>query len=149
MTHSLKARIQEDMKTAMRAKDSERLGTIRLLLAAIRQREIDELIELTDADVLNIIRKMIKQRLDSYTQFQAAHREALALKEQKEIDLLSGYLPQQMSDAEIDAAIQAAIAKTNAKSMQEMGKVIAILKEQLVGRADIAKVSAKVKDLLA
>jgi len=148
MTSPLKNRIQDDMKTAMRAKDSERLGVIRLLLAAMKQREVDERIELTDIDIINIINKMIKQRLDSITQFQAANRIDLATKEQKEIDVLSTYLPKQMSEAEIDAAIQTAIEQTQAKSMQEMGKVMALLKQQLAGRADLAKVSAKIKNLL-
>lgn len=144
----LKNRIQEDMKTAMRAKDSERLGVIRLLLAAMKQREVDERIDLTDMDIINIINKMNKQRLDSSSQFLAANRQDLAIKEQKEIEILDEYLPQQLSEPEIDIAIQAAIAGTKASSMQEMGKVMGVLKEQLAGRADIAKVSAKVKSIL-
>src|SRR5262245_43939951 len=109
MSSELKQRIQEDMKTAMRAKDSNRLGTIRLLLAAMKQREVDERIELTNADIVNIINKMIKQRLDSSAQFQTANRQDLVAKEQKEIEILTGYLPQPMSESEIDIAIQAAI----------------------------------------
>lgn len=145
---SLKARITEDMKNAMRAKDSERLGTIRLLLAAMKQREVDERIELSDLDIINIINKMIKQRLDASSQFQANNRPDLVAKEQKEIEILSSYLPQPLSEAEIDIAIQKAIEYTKARSVQEMGKIMAILKMELAGRADIAKVSAKVKDLL-
>jgi uncharacterized protein len=149
MASQLKNRIQEDMKTAMRAKDSERLGVIRLLLSAMKQREVDERIELTDIDIINIINKMIKQRLDSSTQFQAANRLDLLAKEQQEIATLNGYLPQQMDEAEINAAIQSAIERTQAKTMQEMGKVMAVLKEELAGRADMAKVSAKVKSILS
>lgn len=145
---SLKARITEDMKNAMRAKDSERLGTIRLLLAAMKQREVDERVELFDLDIINIINKMIKQRLDASAQFQVSNRPDLVAKEQKEIEILSSYLPQQMSEAEIDIAIQKAIENTKARSVQDMGKVIALLKVELAGRADIVKVSAKVKDLL-
>lgn len=136
------------MKTAMRAKDSERLGVIRLLLAAMKQREVDERIDLTDMDIINIINKMNKQRLDSSSQFLVANRQDLVIKEQKEIEILNEYLPQQLSEPEIDIAIQAAIASTKASSMQEMGKVMGVLKEQLAGRADIAKVSAKVKSIL-
>ena len=145
---SLKARITEDMKNAMRAKDSERLGTIRLLLAAMKQREVDERVELSDLDIINIINKMIKQRLDASAQFQVSNRFDLVAKEQKEIEILSSYLPHQMSEAEIDIAIQKAIENTKARSVQDMGKVIALLKMELAGRADIVKVSAKVKDLL-
>lgn len=148
MASTLKQLIQEEMKTAMRARDSERLGVIRLLLAAMKQREVDERIELSDTDILNIINKMIKQRLDSCAQFKTGGRQDLVDKEQKEIDVLNSYLPQQLTEAEIDAAIQNAFQTTQAKSMAEMGKVMAILKEQLAGRADIAKVSAKVKNRL-
>lgn len=147
-TDSLKNRIVEDMKAAMRAKESERLITIRMLLAAIKQREVDERITLTDLDIINIINKMIKQRLDSIAQFQIANRTDLAGKEQKEIDILSSYLPQQMAEAEIDLAIQTAMENVKPASVQEMGKVMNVLKTQLAGRADIAKVSAKVKKLL-
>ncbi len=137
------------MKTAMRAKDVERLSVIRLLLAAMKQREVDERIELSDMDIINIINKMIKQRLDSSAQFLVANRQDLVAKEQKEIEVLSTYLPQQLSEPEIDAAIQTAIENTKARNMQEMGKVMALLKEQLAGRADMAKVSAKVKNRLS
>jgi uncharacterized protein len=148
MASQLKNRLTEDMKAAMRAKDSERLSVIRLALTAIKQREVDERIELTDLDIINIINKMIKQRLDSSAQFHTANRQDLAIKEQKEIEVLNDYLPQQLSEAEIDIAIQAAIDRTQSKSMQDMGKVMAVLKEELAGRADIAKVSAKVKSIL-
>lgn len=137
------------MKTAMRAKDVERLGVIRLLLAAMKQREVDERIELSDTDIINIINKMIKQRLDSSAQFQVANRQDLVVKEQKEMEVLNTYLPQQMSEPEIDVAIQTAIENTKARGMQEMGKVMTLLKEQLAGRADMAKVSAKVKNRLS
>ncbi len=147
-TDSLKNRIVEDMKAAMRAKESERLITIRMLLASIKQREVDERITLTDLDIINIINKMIKQRLDAIAQFQIANRTDLAGKEQKEIDILTAYLPQQMAEAEIDLAIQTAMENVRPASVQEMGKVMNVLKTQLAGRADIAKVSAKVKKLL-
>ncbi len=137
------------MKTAMRTKDVERLSAIRLLLAAIKQREVDERIELSDMDIINIINKMIKQRLDSSAQFLVANRQDLVAKEQKEIEVLGAYLPQQLSEPEIDVAIQTAMENTNARNMQEMGKVMALLKEQLAGRADMAKVSAKVKNRLS
>lgn len=149
MTSLLKNRIQEDMKTAMRTKDSQRLSVIRMLLAAMKQKEVDERVELSDIDIINIINKMIKQRLDAIAQFQTANRSDLVVKEQQEVDVLSSYLPQQMGEAEIDLAIQTAIEQTQAKSMQEMGKVMSLLKDQLAGRADIAKVSAKVKSILS
>ena len=142
---SLKAQITEDMKAAMRAKDVARLSAIRLLLAAMKQREVDERIELSDADVLGIIEKMLKQRRDSVTQFEAGGRQDLADVEKFEIGVLSGYMPQQLAEAEIAAEVGAAIAATNAKAMQEMGKVMALLKPKLAGRADMARVSAMVK----
>ena len=134
---TLKQQITEDMKTAMRAKDTARLGAIRLLLAAMKQREVDERIELTDTDVVTIIEKMIKQRRDSITQFEAAQRQELADAEKFEISVLQTYMPQPMSEAEVSAAVTAAIASSSAKSPQEMGKVIALLKPQLAGRADM------------
>ncbi len=150
---TLKARITEDMKNAMRAHDAARLGTIRMLLAAIKQREVDERIELGDADVLAVIEKMTKQRKDSIAQFEAGHREDLAAKERAEIEVLHGYLPAQASDAEIDAEIAAALAAvketSGAAGMAGMGKVMAILKPKLAGRADMGAVSAKVKARLA
>jgi len=145
----LKLQITEDMKASMRAKDTARLGAIRLLLAAIKQREVDERIELTDADVIAIIDKMIKQRRDSISQFEAAARQELADAEKFEISVLQTYMPQQMSEAEVVAAVADAIASSGAKSPQEMGKVIALLKPQLAGRADMGKVSALVKAQLS
>ena len=137
------------MKTAMRAKDTARLSAIRLLLAAMKQREVDERIELSDTDVVAIIDKMMKQRRDSFSQFEAAGRKDLADIEQFEMTVLQGYMPQQLSTAEIDAAIESAVSASGAKSAQEMGKVMAILKPLLAGRADIAKASAQVKARLA
>ena len=146
---TLKLRITEDMKVAMRAKDTARLSTIRLLLAAMKQREVDERIELTDADVLAIIDKMVKQRRDSITQFEAGKRQDLADAEKTEVAVLQGYLPQQLTEAEIDAAITAAIAATGAAGPAGMGKVMGELKARLAGRADMTAVSAKVKGRLA
>lgn len=148
-TMSLKQQISEDMKTAMRARDTARLGAIRLLLAAIKQREVDERIELSDTDVITIIDKMIKQRRDSITQFEAAGRQELADAEKFEISVLQSYMPQPMSEAEVAAAVAEAIAASGARSPQEMGKVIALLKPRLAGRADMGKVSAQVKASLS
>ena len=142
---TLKERITEDMKNAMRAKQTARLSTIRLLLAAMKQREVDERITLTDADVLSIIDKMIKQRKDSITQFQAGGRNDLVASETAEVEVLSAYLPQQLSDAEVGALIDAAIAKTGAAGIAGMGKVMAELKPQIAGKADMGKVSGMVK----
>ena len=142
---TLKTQITEDMKTAMRAKDAARLSTIRLLLAAIKQREVDERIELTDADVLSVIEKMLKQRTDSIAQFEAGRREDLAAIERAEIAVLKAYMPAPLADAEIDAEVIAAIASTGAAGMAGMGKVMAVLKPKLAGRVDMAAVSAKVK----
>jgi hypothetical protein len=146
---TLKARVTEDMKDAMRAKDSARLSTIRLLLAAIKQREVDERIELADADVLAVVDKMIKQRRDSIAQFEAGHRQDLADAERAEIVVLQAYLPAQLSDAEIDAEIGAAIAATGAVGLAGMGKVMGVLKPRLAGRADLGAVSAKIRARLA
>ena len=142
---TLKARITDDMKDAMRAKDADRLSTIRLLLAAIKQREVDERKELADAEVLVVIDRMIKQRRDSIVQFAAGNRPDLADKEKAELDLLATYMPQPLGDAEIDAMIAAAVAKVGASGPAAMGKVMAELKPQLAGRADLGAVSAKVK----
>jgi len=142
---TLKARITEDMKAAMKAHDAARLGTIRLLQAAIKQREVDERIELADADVLAILDKMVKQRKDSIAQFEAGHRKDLADAERAEIAVLQAYLPQPLSAAEIDALIDEAIAATGAAGLPGMGKVMAILKPKLAGRADLAAASAQVK----
>lgn len=146
---NLTQQIREDMKTTMRAKDSVRLGTIRLLLAAIKQREVDERIELSDADVIAVINKMIKQRRDSITQFEAAARQELADIEKVEISVLQTYMPQPMTEAEVEIAVNDAIASSGVQSAQEMGKVIALLKPKLAGRADMSKVSALVKARLS
>jgi uncharacterized protein YqeY len=146
---NLKQQISEDMKTAMRARETARLGAIRLLFAAIRQREIDERFELSDADVIAIINKMIKQRRDSITQFEAAGRQELADIEIFEINVLQTYMPQPMDEAEVAEAITAAINASGAVAPQDMGKVIALLKPQLAGRADMGKVSALVKRRLS
>ncbi|HEX6793740.1 MAG TPA: GatB/YqeY domain-containing protein [Casimicrobiaceae bacterium] len=145
---TLKDRITDDMKDAMRAKAAARLSAIRLLLAAIKQREVDERKALTDADVVAVIDRMVKQRKDSITQFDAGNRPDLANAERAELAILEAYLPQRMSDAEIDTAIEAAIASARsagASGPALMGKVMAALKPQLAGRADMAQVSAKVK----
>lgn len=146
---TLKLQINEDMKTAMRAKDSARLAAIRLLMAAMKQREVDDRIELADADILAIIDKMMKQRRDSFSQFEAAGRQDLADIEKFEMSVLLGYMPQQLSESEINAAIEQAISVTGAMSAQDMGKAMAVLKPQLAGRADIGKVSAQVKARLS
>jgi len=146
---SLKARITDDMKDAMRARDSARLSTIRMLLAAVKQREVDERRELADADVVTVIDKMIKQRRDSITQFEAGKRSDLAEVEKAELALLSNYMPQPLADEEIDALITQALARTGASGMSGIGKVMAELKPVLAGRADLAAVSAKVKAKLA
>ena len=148
---TLKARITEDMKNAMRAKEATRLSTIRMLLAAMKQREVDERIELADADVVAIIDKMIKQRRESITQFDAGSRPDLAAAERAEIALLQGYMPQPLADAEIDALIASAVAdaaQAGAVGMAAMGKVMAAIRPQLAGRADMSLVSAKVKSKL-
>ena len=146
---TLKARITEDMKTAMRAKDTARLSAIRLLLAAIKQREVDERKELTDADVLAVIDKMVKQRRDSIAQFTAGKRMDLVANEEGELAVLATYQPAQMSETEIEAAIEAAVAATGAVGPAGMGKVMAELKGKLAGRADMSAVSARVKARLA
>jgi uncharacterized protein len=142
---SLKERITEDMKTAMRAKDTGRLGTIRMIQAAIKQREVDERITLDDNQVLAAIEKMIKMRKESIAQFNSGGREDLAAKEQQEIDLLQGYMPAQLSEAEVDQLVSDAISQAGATSIKEMGKAMAILKQTAQGRVDMALVSAKLK----
>jgi len=146
---TLKVRITEDMKDAMRAKDSARLSTIRMLLAAMKQREVDDRIELTDADVVAIVEKMIKQRRDSIAQFRAGKREDLAAAEEAEVGVLQAYMPAPLSEAEIDALIAEAIAATGASGMAGMGKVMAMLKPKLAGRADMGAVSGRIKARLA
>ncbi len=149
MSESLKQRIEADMKTAMREKDKDRLGTIRLILAAIKQREVDERITLDDTQVLAILDKMVKQRRDSIEQFRAAGREELAVKEEAELLVIQGYMPAALSDAELDALIAEAVTASGAKTMQEMGKVMGLLKAKVQGRADMGAVSAKIKARLS
>ena len=146
---SLKNTITEDMKTAMRAKDTARLGTVRLLLAAMKQREVDDRVVLTDADILAIIDKMVKQRRESIAQYEKAARADLADVEKAEIVVLSAYLPQQLSEAEVGQAIAAAIAEAGAAGVKDMGKVMAVLKPRLAGRTDMGRVSGLVKAKLA
>jgi uncharacterized protein len=145
---ALKERITEDMKAAMRAGEKERLATIRLALAAIKQREVDERITLDDAQVLAVVEKMIKQRREAITQFESGGRADLVAKEQAEIAVLQGYLPAQMSDAEIAALIQEAIAATGAASAKDMGKVMGYVKPKAQGRADMGAVSARIRQKL-
>lgn len=146
---SLKEQISEDMKTAMRAKDSGRLATIRLINAAIKQKEVDERIELTDDQVLSVIEKMIKQRKDSISQFEAGGRQDLADIEKAELVVLNAYMPAQMSEAEVQAEVTAAVAAVGAAGPQDMGKVMGVLKPKLAGRADMTAVSAMVKAALS
>jgi len=146
---SLKNRITEDMKAAMRARDAERLSAIRMLLAAIKQREVDSRTEADDAAVLAIVEKLIKQRKDAITQFEAGGRADLVAKETAEVKVLAEYLPQQMTEAEVSAAIEAAVAELGATGPAVMGKVMGLLKPRLAGRADIGQVSALVKRRLA
>ncbi len=148
MSTPLKDRITEDMKSAMRAKDADRLGAIRLLLAAIKQKEVDERVMVDDAAVLGITEKLIKQRNDSIQQFEKAGRVDLAEKERAELELLRAYLPPQMSDAELSAAIDAALAESGATGAQAMGKVMALLKPRIAGRAELGKASALAKQRL-
>jgi uncharacterized protein YqeY len=142
---TLKERITEDMKAAMRSGEKERLGVIRLITSAIKQREVDERIVLDDVQVLSVLEKMIKQRKESVVQFQAGNRQDLVDKENSEITLLQGYMPAQLSDVELDALIGEAVASTGASSIKDMGKVMAIIKSKAQGRADLGKVGAKIK----
>ena len=146
---ALKDRITEDMKTAMRAGEKERLATIRLILSAIKQREVDERIQLDDSQVLAVIEKMVKQRKESIAQFEAGGRADLVAKEQAEMTVLQTYLPTQMSDAEVDALIAEAVASTGAASIKDMGKVMAAVKAKAQGRADMGAVSARIKQKLS
>jgi uncharacterized protein YqeY len=146
---TLKDRITEDMKAAMRARESERLGAIRLLLAAIKQKEVDERIVADDAQVAAIVDKLIKQRRDSITQFEQAGRTDLVVRERAELEVLSAYLPAQATESEVAAEVDAAIAATGAAGAQDMGKVMGVLKPKLAGRADLSRVSAIVKARLA
>lgn len=144
----LREQLTEDMKTAMKAREAEKLGAVRLILAAVKQREVDERITLDDAGVIAVIEKMIKQRKDSISQFEKAARQDLADKEKFELSILEAYLPQQLSPAEVDAIIGEAVASTGAKSPADMGKVMAAVKPRLAGRADMGRVSALVKGKL-
>lgn len=146
---SLKEQITEDMKTAMRAKDSERLGTIRMLLAAVKQKEVDERVEVDDVTLVGIVDKLIKQRKDAISQFSAAGRQDLADKETAEVKVLEAYLPQRLSAEEIQAAVGAIVAELGAKGPGDMGKVMGAVKTQLAGKADMGLVSAAVKAALA
>lgn len=142
---SLRERITEDMKTAMRAKDTPRLGAIRLLQAAIKQREVDERIELDDAQVVAVIEKMLKQRRDSISQYEAANRNDLADIEKFEVTVLQAYMPQALSDVEVEQMVVDAVAASGATGVKDMGKVMAVVKPQVAGRADMGKVSALIK----
>lgn len=146
---SLKQQIKDDMKTAMKAKDKARLTTVRLMLAAIKQQEVDKQIELNDSDVLVVLNKMVKQRRDSITQYNNAGRDELAAVEQDELSLIQTYLPQPFSDQEVAALLDQVITDTGASSKQDMGKVMAQLKAKLQGRADMSKVSGLVRARLS
>jgi uncharacterized protein YqeY len=146
---TLKQQLTDDMKAAMRGGDKHRLGVIRLVLAAVKQREVDERIELDDAQTLAVLEKMLKQRKDSVSQYVAGHREDLAEVERAEMAVIETYLPAQLDDAELDALIADAIAATGASSPRDMGKVVAVVKEKAAGRADMGKVSALIKARLA
>jgi uncharacterized protein YqeY len=146
---ALREKINEDMKSAMKAREAEKLAAVRLLLSEVKKREVDERITLDDAQVVSVVEKMIKQRKDSIAQYEKASRQDLADKEKYEISVLEGYLPQQMSPAEVEAAVAEAIAASGAKSAADMGKVMAVLKPRLAGRADMGKVSGMVKAKLA
>jgi len=146
---SLREQLSEDIKTAMKAREAERLAALRLMLAAVKQREVDERVTLDDAGVVSVVEKMIKQRKDSIAQYEKAARQDLADKEKYEISVIEAYLPKQMSAQEIEAAVGEAIAATGAKSAADMGKVMGVLKPGLAGRADMGKVSALVKAKLA
>jgi uncharacterized protein YqeY len=145
---TLKERIQEDMKAAMRGGERERLATVRLILAAIKQREVDERISLDDTQVLAVIEKMVKQRRESITSFQAGGRSDLVAKEQAELDLLQTYMPEPLDAAAIDALIGAAIAESGASSVKDMGKVMAIIKTRAAGRVDMGALGARVRSRL-
>ncbi|OGT66212.1 MAG: glutamyl-tRNA amidotransferase [Gammaproteobacteria bacterium RIFCSPLOWO2_02_FULL_47_50] len=145
----IKQRLNDDVKTAMRNRDRERLGTLRMILAAIKQKEVDERIELDDTQILGVLDKMTKQHRESIAQFELAGRRDLVEKENKELAIVQSYLPAQLSDEEIQALLKQAIQETGAVSMQDMGKVMAVLKPKLQGRADIGKISGLVKAKLS
>ncbi|MDO1530019.1 GatB/YqeY domain-containing protein [Fulvimonas sp. R45] len=146
---TLKQQLTDDMKAAMRGGDKHRLGVVRLVLAAIKQREVDERIELDDVQVLAVLEKMLKQRKDSVSQYEAAGRQDLADVERAEMTVIEAYLPAKLDDAELDALIAAAIAETGAASPRDMGRVVAAVKDKAAGRADMAVVSARIKARLA
>lgn len=146
---TLKAQITEDMKIAMRAKDSVRLGAIRLLLSAIKQREVDERIELSDVDVITVIEKMLKQRRDSITAYEAANRSDLADVEKFEVTVLQTYLPKQLTEDEVKAILEQVVVDTEAAGIKDMGKVMAAIKPLVAGRADMGKISGLIKTRLA
>jgi uncharacterized protein YqeY len=146
---TLKARIQEDMKSAMRAGEKDKLSNIRMVMAAIKQREVDERIELDDAQVLSVIDKMVKQRRESIAQFTAGNRADLVAKEEAELSLLSAYLPVPLTDSELDALIAEAVSTTGAASIKDMGKVMAAIKAKAAGRADMGAVGARIKARLS
>jgi len=146
---SLKQRLTDDMKAAMKSGEKDRLGVIRLINAAIKQREVDERITLDDAQVLNAVEKMLKQRKDSLSQYEAAGREDLAAVERYEMSVLQGYLPEQLGDAEIDAIIEAAVAEAGATGPKDIGKVIGLVRPKVAGRADMGALSERVKQKLA
>ena len=148
MSSALKQQIQDAMKTAMKAGDKNRLATIRLMLSALKQVEVDERIELDDSRVITILDKMLKQRRESISQYESAGRNDLADKEKYEVDVIQTFLPQALSDEEIETIIHAAISETGASSIREMGKVMGVVKPQIVGRADMGEVSGKIKALL-
>ena len=149
MSSALQDQIQDAMKTAMKSGDKERLAVIRLMMSAMKQVEVDERIELDDSRVLGILDKMVKQRRESISQFKAGARDDLADKEQAEIDIISDFLPQALTEAEIETIINSAISETGAASMKDMGKVMGIVKPQITGRADVGAVSGKIKSLLS
>jgi uncharacterized protein YqeY len=146
---ALKDRITEDMKAAMRAGEKDRLGTIRLILSAIKQREVDERIVLDDTQVFAVLEKMVKQRKESITQFESGGRADLVAKERAELAIVQAYLPSQLSDAELDALIAEAVASTGAASIKDMGKVMGVVKAKAQGRADMSAVSARIKQKLS
>jgi uncharacterized protein YqeY len=145
---TLKVRISEDMKTAMKARETARLGAIRLLMAAMKQREVDERIEIDDAGIVGVIEKMLKQRRDSITQYEAAKRQDLADAEKFEVEVLTAYMPAGLSATEVAAIVAAAVVESGAKAMADMGKVMAIVKPKIAGRADMAEVSKLVRSKL-
>lgn len=146
---TLKEQITDDMKSAMKAKEKEKLAAIRLILSAMKQKEVDERVELSDAHVLTILNKMVKQRRDSITQYEKAGRDDLVAQERFELDIITHYLPSQLSDDEIQTAVSGAIQETGASSMKDMGKLMGVLKSKLEGRADMAKVSQLIKAQLS